>query len=348
MIDYYSNLLRAVTAPGAGDAQWRRRVYARTREMLAKQIRARRPPLPLRQVAAEQSALEAAIERVEAEVAFARAAPADADAFAEGDIAAGTRAEAGTMAATMTGYGQSARGASPLPGGSVPWIAAAIVVAALGAGGYLYVARPKPASAPATAPAPAQQAQMTPAPAAPAPAKPAAPASRGPTAGKDGDLPPGVDGGASDPDQPYVYRRQPTFYRTLQPVGSVIVDKLQHFLYVIQPNSVALRYGIGLGDDCRDLVGVRHVATMAEWPSWQPGPDVIRRRLAGPGPMAGGPGNPLGARSLELDDSVSRINGTNAPKTIGTSVAFGCIRLTNDDITDLYGRVKAGTLVFID
>jgi lipoprotein-anchoring transpeptidase ErfK/SrfK len=165
---------------------------------------------------------------------------------------------------------------------------------------------------------------------------------------KDGDIPPGIDGGPMDADQSYVFRRQPTFYRTLQPVGTVIIDKLQHFLYLVQPNSVALRYGIGIGGQCADLVGLRHIASMAEWPSWEAPPDMVKQKLAQSGTLTGAPGNPLGARVLELGDNRSRIHGTNAPKTIGTNVAFGCIRLVNDDIVDLYGRVRVGTPVLVN
>jgi lipoprotein-anchoring transpeptidase ErfK/SrfK len=165
---------------------------------------------------------------------------------------------------------------------------------------------------------------------------------------KDGDIPPGIDGGPMDADQSYVFRRQPTFYRTLQPVGTVIIDKLQHFLYFVQPNGVALRYGIGIGGQCNDLIGLRHVAGMAEWPPWEARPDMVKQKLAQSGTLAGAPGNPLGARVLELDDNRSRIHGTNAPKTIGTNVTFGCIRLVNDDIVDLYGRVRVGTPVVVN
>ena len=169
-----------------------------------------------------------------------------------------------------------------------------------------------------------------------------------PATAKDGDLAAGIDGGAADNDLPYVFRRQPTFYRTLQPVGTIIIDKLQHFLYLIQPNNVALRYGIGLGEQCTELVGLRHVAGKAEWPPWQATPDMIERKLAKPGTVAGGPGNPLGARVMELDDGKSRINGTNAPATVGTNVIFGCVRLGNDDVVDLYGRVQNGTPVLVN
>ena len=103
----------------------------------------------------------------------------------------------------------------------------------------------------------------------------------------------------------------------MEPTGTIIVDKLQRFLYFILPNNVAVRYGIALGEQCNSLVGLRHVASLAEWPPWQATPDMIKRKLASAGIVPGGPGNPLGARVLNLDDGASRINGTNAPKTIG-------------------------------
>jgi lipoprotein-anchoring transpeptidase ErfK/SrfK len=87
---------------------------------------------------------------------------------------------------------------------------------------------------------------------------------------------------------------------------------------------------------------------MVEWPSWEAPPDMVKQKLAQSGRLAGAPGNPLGARALSLDDNRSRIHGTNAPKTIGTNIAFGCIRLVNDDIMDLYGRVQVGTPVLVN
>jgi lipoprotein-anchoring transpeptidase ErfK/SrfK len=95
-------------------------------------------------------------------------------------------------------------------------------------------------------------------------------------------------------------------------------------------------------------VGSRRIASKAEWPSWDATPDMIKRRLASAGTVPGGPGNPLGARVLVLDDGTSRIHGTNAPKTIGSTLAFGCIRLANDDVVDLYNRVKVNTLVLLN
>jgi lipoprotein-anchoring transpeptidase ErfK/SrfK len=325
MVDYYSILLRAVTAPGAGDAPWRRSVYDRARQMLASRLRSQRPTVPRAEIAAELDAMDAAIARIEAEMAWTEtdAGVSDAESDAQdNDIvsAAWLEPDRGPIA-------------NPLRLSGTGWVVLAIIVAALGAGGALFWAEHKPS--------PAKIRSETETAATTQPVRTSG-------AAKDGEVAAGVDGGASDPDQPYVFRRQPTFYRTLQPVGTIIVDKLQHFLYLIQPNSVALRYGIALGDQCKDLVGLRHVASKAEWPQWQATPDMIKRRLASVGTLPGGPGNPLGARVLELDDNASRINGTNAPKTIGSSLEFGCIRLVNDDIVDLYNRVQVATPVLVN
>lgn len=320
MVDYYSLLLRAVTAPGAGDAQWRRGIYDRARRMLASRLRSLRPPPPLSEIAAEESALEAAIERIESELSWTEHGTIAPDARTHdrfGDIGSEpwTAREQGLIAA-------------PSRLSRAGWTIVAVLAAALGAGGYVaWIEMAQKSSPP-------QQAE----------ARRTSPPVRAVNTASNGELAPGVDGGNSDPDMAYVFRRQPTFYRTLQPVGTIIVDKPQHYLYLIEPNNVALRYGIAVGRDCADLVGLRHVASMAEWPPWQPPPDLLKRI---PAMMPGGPGNPLGARLLALDDGASRINGTNAPKTIGNAVSFGCIRLVNDDIVDLYNRVKVSTPVVV-
>jgi len=333
MVDYYPILARAMSAPEARDPQWRRGVYERARQMLVTQLLARRPATPPAAIAAEQSGLDSAIRRIEAEMsrpargAVSRDEPSDE---AEGDI-------------TDPSASASERGPLPRPFrlSGISLLAVAIVAAAIGAGGYMFwVQHAHKASSP-----PVKNVASSAAPQAPPAAKAATPK---PATAKDGDLAAGIDGGAADNDLQYVFRRQPTFYRTLQPVGTIIIDKLQHFLYLIQPNNVALRYGIGLGEQCTELVGLRHVASKAEWPSWQATPDMIERKLAKPGTLAGGPGNPLGARVMELDDGKSRINGTNAPATVGTNVIFGCVRLGNDDVVDLYGRVPNGTAVVVN
>jgi lipoprotein-anchoring transpeptidase ErfK/SrfK len=331
MVDYYPILARAMSAAEAKDPQWRRGVYERARQMLVTQLLARRPATPPAAIAAEQSGLDSAIRRIEAEMSRPiRGAVRRDEPIDDADIA--------DLSAVAP-----ERGPLPTPFrlSSISLLAVAIVAAAIGAGGYMFWVQ----HAHKASPAPVKTVASATAPQAPPAAK--APTPKLATA-KDGDLAAGIDGGSADNDLPYVFRRQPTFYRTLQPVGTIIIDKLQHYLYLIQPNNVALRYGIGLGEQCTELVGLRHVVSKAEWPSWQATPDMIERRLAKAGTVAGGPGNPLGARVMELDDGKSRINGTNAPATVGTNVIFGCVRLGNDDVVDLYGRVQNGTPVLVN
>jgi len=335
MVDYYSILSRAVSAPAARDARRRRGIYDRARQTLVSQMRARRPPATNAQIRDELMELEAAIAQVETELTGAKPAAAVAperDRDAE-ILARPSEAAAGGFTETAFRLAQN------LPARS--WVILAVVVAALAAGAFEYLATRAPK------PAPLAVTSETAKPATPV--KTAAPATPAPipAAMKDGDLAPGIDGGSSDADQSYVFRRQPVFYRTLQPVGTVSIDMGQHFLYLIQPNNVALRYGIGVGEQCADLLGLRRVASMAEWPQWQPPPELIARKLAKPGALPGGPGNPFGARILQLDDSKSGIHGTNAPKAIGAAAIYGCIRLVNDDIVDLYGRVKVSTPVIV-
>ena len=305
--------------------------------MLVTQLLARRPATPPAAIAAEQSGLDSAIRRIEAEMsrparaATPRQAPIEQAPIdqADGDI--------GDPSASAPDQGPLK---TPLRLSSISLFAVAVVASAIGAGGYMFWMQHAHKASP-----PVKNVATTAAPQAPPAAKAATPKF---STTKDGDLAPGIDGGAADNDLPYVFRRQPTFYRTLQPVGTVIIDKLQHYLYLIQPNNVALRYGIGLGEQCTELVGLRHVVSKAEWPPWQATPDMIERKLAKPGTLAGGPGNPLGARVMELDDGKSRINGTNAPATVGTNVIFGCVRMGNDDVVDLYGRVQNGTPVVVN
>jgi len=159
---------------------------------------------------------------------------------------------------------------------------------------------------------------------------------------------PGYEPKADEEQLPPEFQRQLVFFRSTEAPGTVVVNTSERFLYLVQPNSVALRYGIGIGGQCADLIGLRHIASMVEWPAWEAPRDTLTQKLAQSGTPAGAPGNPLGARVLELDDNRSRIHGTNAPKTIGTDVAFGCIRLVNDDIIDLYGRVRVGTPVLVN
>ena len=143
------------------------------------------------------------------------------------------------------------------------------------------------------------------------------------------------------------YRRQPVFYRTEEKPGTIIIDTSDRFLYLIQPNNVALRYGIGVGRDGFQWQGLLRVTRKSEWPDWTPPPEMIQRQPYLPRFMAGGPGNPMGARALYLGNTIYRIHGTNAPETIGHAVSSGCFRLVNDEIEHLYARVPVGTKVIV-
>ena len=142
-------------------------------------------------------------------------------------------------------------------------------------------------------------------------------------------------------------RRQIVNYATREAPGTVIIDTPNTYLYYVLGNGQAIRYGIGVGRDGFTWSGTQTVTKKAEWPDWTPPPEMIARQPYLPRQMAGGPGNPLGARAMYLGGTVYRIHGTNAPGTIGTRVSSGCIRLTNEDVTDLYSRVNVGTKVIV-
>jgi lipoprotein-anchoring transpeptidase ErfK/SrfK len=159
-----------------------------------------------------------------------------------------------------------------------------------------------------------------------------------------------VPGAVPAPEEkvlPDAYRRQPVFYRSNQAPGTIIIDTPQRFLYLLQANNTALRYGIGVGRDGFQWNGLLKVTRKAEWPDWTPPAEMIERQPYLPRFMTGGPGNPLGARALYLGNTVYRIHGTNAPETIGHAVSSGCFRLVNEQIEDLYNRVPVGTKVIV-
>jgi lipoprotein-anchoring transpeptidase ErfK/SrfK len=161
------------------------------------------------------------------------------------------------------------------------------------------------------------------------------------------DVDPGVDHTARDAELPPELRRQSVYYRTEQPPGTIIVNTHDRYLYLIMGNGVALRYGIGVGRDGFQWGGIQKITLKREWPDWVPPPEMIERQPYLPRWMAGGPGNPLGARAMNLGATVYRIHGTNAPETIGQAVSSGCFRLVNEDVTDLYSRVPVGTKVMV-
>jgi lipoprotein-anchoring transpeptidase ErfK/SrfK len=143
------------------------------------------------------------------------------------------------------------------------------------------------------------------------------------------------------------YEKQEVFFRTKEAPGTIIIDTQDRFLYLIQPGNRALRYGIGVGREGFQWSGLQKISRKQEWPDWRPPPEMITRQPYLPRFMAGGPGNPLGARAMYLGATVYRIHGTNQPQTIGHAVSSGCFRLVNEDVIDLYNRVPMGTRVII-
>ncbi|MBR1133969.1 L,D-transpeptidase [Bradyrhizobium iriomotense] len=181
----------------------------------------------------------------------------------------------------------------------------------------VYVATPVHASTPAPAPSPA-----------PAPA-------------------PLVEPPKAAADAPGALVRQVVDYASRQAPGTVIIDTKNTFLYFVLNDAQAMRYGIGVGREGFTWSGEQTVARKAEWPDWHPPAEMVSRQPYLPRFMAGGPGNPLGARAMYLGETEYRIHGTNNPDTIGKRVSSGCIRLTNDDVVDLYERVKVGAKVIV-
>jgi lipoprotein-anchoring transpeptidase ErfK/SrfK len=129
--------------------------------------------------------------------------------------------------------------------------------------------------------------------------------------------------------------------------GTVIIDTPNTYLYLVLGNGRAMRYGIGIGRDGFTWSGTQTITRKAEWPAWTPPPEMIARQPYLPRHMAGGPGNPLGARAMYLGSSLYRIHGSNEPETIGQAVSSGCFRLSNDDVVDLYSRVRVGATVIV-
>ena len=157
---------------------------------------------------------------------------------------------------------------------------------------------------------------------------------------------PGREAGP-DEELPAVFRHQMVFFRTMEAPGTVIIHTSDRFLYVVQGNNRAIRYGIGVGRDGFQWEGLLKITRKLEWPDWTPPPEMIQRQPYLPRWMAGGPGNPLGARALYLGTTVYRIHGTNQPQTIGQSISSGCFRLANSEIIDLYERIPVGTKVIV-
>ena len=222
----------------------------------------------------------------------------------------------------------------------------AVVAIAVGALGYGLLSRPatvQPVRTPhahqaSIAPPPAlAPASVAPASVAPAPAQaPAAVSAPAPQI----EIPKAADA-------PGKFVRQVVDYVSHEAPGTVVVDTGNTFLYLVLNGRQAMRYGIGVGREGFIWSGEQTVARKTEWPDWRPPSDMLSRQPYLPRFMAGGPGNPLGARAMYLGESEYRIHGTNKPDTIGKRVSSGCIRLTNEDVADLYERVKIGAKVIV-
>ncbi|WP_348930569.1 L,D-transpeptidase family protein [Aquabacter sp. CN5-332] len=152
-----------------------------------------------------------------------------------------------------------------------------------------------------------------------------------------------------DPSEPVDarFQRQTVDYVTAQPAGTIVIDTPNTYLYYVLGGGKAIRYGIGVGRDGFTWSGTEKVTRKAEWADWRPPTEMIERQPYLPRFMAGGPGNPLGARTLYLGGTIYRIHGTNEPQTIGKFVSSGCFRMLNADVEDLFERVKVGTKVVI-
>jgi lipoprotein-anchoring transpeptidase ErfK/SrfK len=150
---------------------------------------------------------------------------------------------------------------------------------------------------------------------------------------------------------PEPYRRHIVDYHRKEAAGTIVVDTDARYLYYVLPNKKAIRYGVTVGEEALAWSGVAKVGNMTEWPSWVPTPGEHERLGNIPNFVSGGPHNPMGARALYLyangKDTLFRIHGTNQPEYIGTAISSGCIRLTNEDVIDLYNRAKIGTTVVV-
>ena len=143
------------------------------------------------------------------------------------------------------------------------------------------------------------------------------------------------------------YEKQVVEYSGRESPGTIVIDTPNKFLFLVQGDGKALRYGVGVGRPGFTWSGVKAITAKKEWPAWTPPPEMLARRPDLPRHMEGGPENPLGARAMYLGSSLYRIHGSNEPWTIGTNVSSGCIRMRNEDVIDLYGRVGVGARVIV-
>ncbi len=311
-IDYYALLSKATAGRDITD---RKRIYAEARDVIAR--RSVGPDASRQEALAHATSLEDAIRRIESDLAAQLTA----------QIAAQSIPQVAAQSAPINDDPPVNPMLADSGGGRRIVLIAALVVAALGLGGYLYWYMTTRGARPAAQTASSSSATM--------------PRAFNDTVAPD--LKPGVDGGSSGADLPFPLRRQVVFYRTTIVPGSIVVDPESRFLYLIQSDNSARRYGIGIAEGCQKPGSLFRVEGKMEWPEWRPLLGETRKENSPI--MPGGPGNPLGARALMLDKPGLAIHGTNSPATVGHLVATGCIRLVNDDVEDLYRRVSVDTRV---
>jgi lipoprotein-anchoring transpeptidase ErfK/SrfK len=208
--------------------------------------------------------------------------------------------------------------------------------------------QPYPGLQPYRGPQPSEQYQYGPAQGAPVPPAPVRPEITG--TGRPNTvatLPPEEQPDEGKPELPANLKRQIVPFQTPEPAGTIVIDTAHTYLYLVLGNGQAMRYGVGVGREGFTWSGAERVTRMKEWPDWYPPAEMIERQPYLPRMMAGGETNPLGARALYLGKTMYRIHGTNQPSTIGKYVSSGCIRLTNEDIMDLYSRVQVGSRVVV-
>ena len=310
MVDYFPVLDRAVAALNPNTKEARRALYDRARRALVDGLRAGDPTLSETDLKTQSVALEAAIRRVEGE-ALRRAAQPSFDPAPTSTAAPPVASPRGAPAPAAEPYEEVAddghQDQPPLKGERrsvlrTIAVAGAAAVLLLFTAGAAYILWPFGSRTP-----PSQRSE----------------------AGKRGD--PDAAGNA-----PYVYLRQPVYYRTTHPVGTIVVDKQQNFLYVVRPSVSALRYGIGVGPECATSGGLYQIVRKEEWPGLKSKEASEEQRNK----------NPFGARAMYLSKE-SRIHGTNTPSSIGRSGSLGCFRLTNDDVIHLYERAPLETRVVV-
>jgi lipoprotein-anchoring transpeptidase ErfK/SrfK len=329
LADYYPILSRAVASLDSNTAQTRAELFARARDMLIDRIESERGRWTNEAALAEVADFDAATDRIEAEAARRR--PAESIGRYRQHQPADDR-----MAPP-----QDVAPVEPKRGIGRVVAFSAVGLFAVGLVGLaIYAFSGKPTPAPQTA-----------APKAPGGGVVAkAPEAKQPVSSRpslDGDdLEPGVDGGSTDTGLPYYLRRQAVYYRSVYTPGMIVVDRSQRFLYLVQPQARALRYGIGIGGECNIGAGLYRIKSKSQWPEWSPSPALLKRRNY-PAKVAGGPGNPLGAYAMYFESSLPGIHGTNAPKSIGQAPTLGCFRLVNDDVVDLEKRITIGTGVVV-